>query len=87
MPLDGNFCEPVRTRFAEEKIQIPSQVVSKTYSILLLTKFRFRSRSGAVHDEPWRVEWTGLCSKTWDPYGGGNFVSFHIEKAYQNRDK
>jgi len=38
-PFNGNFCEPGRARFAEEKMEFPSQVVSKTYSILFSAKF------------------------------------------------
>jgi len=35
----GNCCEPGRARFAEEKIEFPSQVVSKTCSILFSAEF------------------------------------------------
>jgi len=49
-PFNGNFCEPGRARFAEEKMEIPSQVVSKTYSTLFSAKFEpflnpFRGRT------------------------------------------
>jgi len=69
-PFNGNFCELGRARFAEKKMEFPSQVVSKTYSILFRPNSDlFRTHSGAVHDE--RAEWTcschGLCNKTWDP--------------------
>jgi len=48
-PFNGNFCEPGRARFAEKKMEFPSQVVSKTYSTLFSAKFGpFRTRSGAV---------------------------------------
>jgi len=69
---------PFRARFApnfaEKKMEFPSQVVSKTYSILFWVKFwpfsnPCRGTSGAVHNES--AERTcschGLCSKTWDP--------------------
>jgi len=37
--LNGNCCEPGRAQFAEEKREFPSQVVSKTCSILFSSKF------------------------------------------------
>jgi len=37
-PLNG-FCRPGRAQFAEETMEIPSQVVSKTFSILFSVKF------------------------------------------------
>ena len=47
--FNGNFCEPGRARFAEKKMEFPSQVVSKKYSTLFSAKFGpFRTRSGAV---------------------------------------
>ena len=50
---------------------------------------RFRTRSGAVHDE--RAEepvhgMAGVVKRETPPYGGGNFVSFNMEKAYQFRE-
>jgi len=38
-PFNNNFCEPGRARFAEKDMEFPSQVVSKTYSILFSAKF------------------------------------------------
>jgi len=73
-PLNGNCCELGRARFAEKKMEFPSQVVSKRYSILLSAKFGpfsnpSKGHASAVHDE--RAEWTCsrnvLCSKTWNP--------------------
>jgi len=63
-PFNGNFCEPGRARFAEKKMEFPSQVVSKKYSTLFSAKFgpfsnSFRGRVSAVHDK--RTEWT--CSR------------------------
>jgi len=72
-PFNGNFGELGRARFAEKKMEFPSQVVSKTYSILFSAKFGpisnpFWGRASSVHDE--RAEWpcsrNDLCSKTWD---------------------
>ena len=71
-PFNGNFRELGRAWFAEIKMEFPSHVVSKTYSILFSAKFGpfsnpFRRRASAVHDK--RAEWTRsknvLCSKTW----------------------
>ena len=73
-PFKGNFCELGRARFADKKMEFPSQGVSKTYSILFSAKFGpfsnpFRGRASAVHDE--RAEWTCsrivLCSKKRKP--------------------
>ena len=56
--FNGNFCEPGRARFAEKKMEFPSQVVSKTYSTLFSAKFgsfsnSFRGRvSINVRNEP-----------------------------------
>jgi len=72
-PFNGNLFELGRARFAEKKMELPSQVVRKTYSLLFSAKFGpfsnpFRGRASAVHDK--RVEWTCarniLCSKTWN---------------------
>ena len=88
-PFNSNFCEPGRARFAEKKMDFHLRLsVKRILFYFQSNSDRFRTRLGAVHDE--RAEWTcschGLCSKTWDPYGGGNFVSFNMEKAYQNRE-
>jgi len=73
-PFNGNFCELGRAWFAEKKMEFPSQVVSKTYSILFSAKFGpfskpFGGCASAVHDE--RAEWTCsrnvLFSKMWNP--------------------
>jgi len=52
---------------------------------------RFRTRSRFVYDKraEWTSSWYGLCSKTWTPppVGGGDFVSFNIEKAYFSREQ
>jgi len=73
-PFNGNFCEPGRARFAEKKMEFPSQVVSKEYYTLFSAKIgpftnSFRGRVSAVHDK--RAEWTCsrnvLCSKMWNP--------------------
>jgi len=37
-PFNGNFCEPGQARFAEKKMEFPSQAVSKTYSMLFSGK-------------------------------------------------
>jgi hypothetical protein len=49
-PFNGNFCELGRARFAQNKMEFPSQDVSKIYSILLSAKFEpflnlFRGRA------------------------------------------
>ena len=56
----GNFCELGRAG-SLIKTEFPSQVVSKTYSILFSAKLGpfsnpFRSRASAVHDESERAE-------------------------------
>jgi len=67
-PFNGNFCELGRARFAEKRMEFPSHVVSKTYSILFSANFGpfsnpFRGRAsayvrGAVCSR------NVLCSKT-----------------------
>jgi len=55
-------------------MEFPSQVVSKTYSILFSAKFGpfsnpFRGRASAVRDEreQWNCSRNVLCSKPWNP--------------------
>ena len=90
-PFDGNFWEPGQARFAEKKMEFPSQQ-NVFYSIFVQIRTDFepvQGRASAVYDErtEWTCSWKFLCSKTWNPppYGGGNFVSFNIEKAYHFR--
>jgi len=81
-PFNGNFCEPGRARFAEEKMEFHLGLSAKRILFYFLPVSNFRTRS---HDEraEWTSSWCGLCSKTWNlpPNGGGNFVSFHMEKV------
>jgi len=53
--LNGNCCEPGRAQFAEEKREFPSQVVSKTCSILFSSKFGLFSNPFSG-----RARWTCL---------------------------
>jgi hypothetical protein len=71
-----------------------SQVVSKTYSILFSAKFGpfsnpFRGRARPftmnVRNEPVQEIFCVVNVRP-PPYGGGNFVSLNIEKAYQFRE-
>jgi len=54
-PFNGNFCKPGQAPFAEEKMDLPWQVVSKTYSMLLSAKFGLFSNPFRGH-----ARWTNL---------------------------
>jgi len=50
--FNGNFGESGRARFAEEKMEFPSQVVSKTFSILFSAKIKpFSNPLNGLYDE------------------------------------
>jgi len=84
-PFYGNFCEPGRAWFAEEKMEFPSQVVSKTYSILIFGQIRtdFEPVQGpCVGHARWTCGmnlWSFCVAnhETPPPYGAGNLVSFN----------
>jgi len=92
-PFNGHFCELGQPRFAQKKMEFPSQDVSKAYSILFSAKFkpfsnpfRGRARQGkctinvrndALHDLACAVKSEN------PPNEGGNFVSLNMEKGYQ----